>query len=202
MLSCFLSPSHFRRHAFLLLICLASPIFAKGEDDEDLFPTAEFFLDAAYLTQKSALLKENDTAIQVNLGFAFNAGSDRTVGIIFKRDSSTTSFVQSGSRFAPVFQDGVFRYRWGGFYLGLVVSSATLTITQASADLATITANGFGGNLGYKLARRNGAFHTDITYTSYPTAQELEQKVVTLGPKMDADLGLDFDLTRSAVDFT
>jgi len=210
----------------LLFAMLARPALAT--DSEPGRPT--FFLDISggYSIFKSELVQSNDTGITARYAFGVNGGADHQVGMLFARESSTIAFKNTASSVALSWQDVDLRYRLGPLYFGLVVSSSTWTVksparvagkideTLTSEEYIDLTASGYGGNVGLQLpvGKRN-LLYADLTYVTIGAVQQkaagangsaaalaAAERVTTIGPRMELDLGAAIALTRNLVDAT
>jgi len=215
-------------HMFQALLFAMPATAGLAADSEPGRPT--FFLDISggYSIFKSELVQSNDTGITTRYAFGVNGGTDHQIGMLFARESSTIAFKNTASSVALSWQDIDLRYRLGPIYFGLVVSSSNWTVksparvagkideTLTSEEYIDLISSGYGGNVGLQLpvGKRN-LMYADLTYVTTGAVQQkaagangtaaalaAAERVSTIGPRMELDLGAAIALTRSMFDAT
>ena len=184
------------------MLGLSSANISFAKTDGDYVPTAFLRAGGGLSTYKSKMVDSNDTSTLLEYSFGAYAGEDRQFGMLVRRDSSTTNFVLNSSRIAASWQDVITRYRWGPLYLGVVLGSAEIDANNAGdAEFLKARGSGYGENLGLMVpVGRSAMFTMDVLMVANSTAVDLNQKTVTIGQRMDIDLGASFDITKQFVD--
>lgn len=204
-----------------IALLLATPAFA---DDAGL---PSFFVEATggYSVYKSALVQSNDTAVTVGYGFGVNGGKAKEIGMVFRRERSAFAFTLNESKLALQWQDVILKYRLGPFHMGAVVSESSwvasappdadgddiLDTGTDAQDLLALRTFGYGGNTGLSLSvHKRALVFADVSYvTSGETMEAVVEdaagapilgRVITMGPRLDADFGGNIKLTRKSVD--
>jgi hypothetical protein len=206
------------RKVLLFTLCLAgfAATNAKADEADAWAPTFYVEADGGYSVYKSALVQSNDTGVTVGYGFGAYAGKSHDLGLALKREQSAFSFALNNSKLAVSWQDFLLTYRLGYFHAGVTISSSAWQVSAppdtdgdgqldtgtaaVAQDLLDITTTGYGGTVGFQgtLGKKSSVF-TDVTFVTTGAVQEKVVKdaagsarldrVITLGPRMDVDLG-------------
>jgi hypothetical protein len=190
--------------AILIFGCIlaASPSFAEVTDIDKQTRTAYLIADYGLATYKSKLVDSNDTGTTMSYGIGAHVGELQLVGISARRETSTFSFLLNDSSIKSFWQDIRISYRWGYAYLGAIIGSAEMLASKESEDLFDLTGNGFGGTVGFIVPVTSKALvKLDISSVTISQVVEKDKKQVTLGPRLDIDLGASVDLSKRMWDF-
>jgi hypothetical protein len=187
---------------FLFPIMLPSASAFAAPPDSSAYQTAYLYADYGLATYKSELLKANDTNGVVQYGLGFNAGENDRVGMQLRSDTTTVTFAIPSSSLQTAWQDYIISARLSYFNLGFMLSSLKMTANDAGTDLFDLRGNGYGFYLNGVIPfdRRSFAYLT-IMSTSISDIVEKDEKPVTVGPRLDVDLGSSFAVTRKVLDF-
>lgn len=165
-------------------------------------PTFFLGVDGGPMTYKSELLETNDTGYALAYTLGFHAGEDRNLGILIRNDTTNLSFETNDSKIEKNWLETTIRYRMGFFYLGPILSNLTIKINQAGADIRDATGSGYGANLGFIFdVSRNAGMYLDANYVTISEIVDTEAREISVGPRIDADLGTIIQLSREHFDF-
>lgn len=211
-------------------LALSGGIFAAGTTRADALDkdTPTFFVQAngGYSIYKSEMVQSNDTSTTVGYGFGVYAGSDRELGFLLNREQSTFAFALNSSTIDLNWQDMILRWRIGPVYLGAIVSSSSAWIVTApldtdgddvldpagdAVDYLNITSTGVGGNAGTQFPiNKRSTVYMDVVFVTTQAVQEApiedatgaltKKDTLSLGSRMDLDLGATLKVTKSVLD--
>jgi hypothetical protein len=171
----------------------------KGDAD---VPTLAFNVDYGPSTYKSELLENNDTSYSMRWDIGIFAGESKNVVFKLQNDSNTTTFALNKSSALTTWQDTHIGYRWQFLYFGAIISSLTMTTTKESADQYEMTGSGYGGSFGAMTTfGRGGRISLNVNSVSISEINEVNQSEITLGSRLDIDIGAAYDLSRDMFDF-
>lgn len=213
--------------ASCLTAVACAPAAWAGDIDQQ---TPTFFVTGTggYSIYKSEMVESNDTSTTVNYGIGVWAGSQRNVGMLLERETSTFAFALNESTLALEWQDVHLRYRWGPVYVGFLLANSTWLVSappdaDADGDLdqdaeveeyIDMMTTGYGINTGTMITvGRRSHVYLDVTYTTAGTVRQKAltpttgpnagvptEKEITMGPRMDLDLGGSISLTKDVLD--
>ncbi len=219
-----------RRSLIAALVTLWSLWSASALAESIDQQTPTFFVNATggYSIYKSEMVESNDTSTTTSYGLGVWAGSQRNVGMMLKKESSSFSFALNESKLALDWQDTHIRYRFGPVYLGFMLTTSSWLVSappDADADgsldqdadpedYLDIMSTGYGLNTGTMIPIGKRSFaYVDVSYSASGTVREKvitpvtgpnagvpTEKVITLGPRMDLDLGGSIGLTKNVLD--
>lgn len=171
--------------------------------DSGLYPTFQIKADGGFATYKSKVVQSNDTSTLIEYGFGVFAGSDKSLGMFVRRDQNTTTFVLNSSSITTVWQDVIVKYRWGPVYVGGILANNEMQVNnQGDANYLNELGSGYGVNAGLLIPiARVAYFGIDISDVSISKAVDLNQKVVTMGSRLDIDINGSFAITKKILDF-
>lgn len=218
-----------RSHVAAILFAGAlasSPGLADGVDQQ----TPTFFVNASggYSVYKSEMVQSNDTSTTTSYGLGIWAGSQRNVGMMIKKETSAFAFALNDSKLALDWLDTHIRYRFGPVYLGVVLATSTWLVSAPPdadgdgtldantdpEDFLDVATSGYGLNAGtvIPIGKSSNAY-IDVTYAASSTVREKPitpttganagtpvEKTITMGPRMELDLGGSIALTKNVID--
>lgn len=153
-------------------------------------------------THKSLTLESNDTAYTMAYGFGVWAGSDRSMGMSWNREATTTTFELATATLAETWEDMVFRYRYGSFYSGIIMSNLLMTGSTGSTDLFDARGSGYGVNVGLLIpVSKTALMHVDVKSVNIASAMEQTEQAFTVTARTDVDIGTTIDITKRLIDF-
>jgi hypothetical protein len=173
-----------------------------GSDFSDRTNTAFLFFDYGLATYKSKLMDSNDTLGTVTYGFGLNAGVNRNFGVEYRVESGTVAFETSQSSLATSWYSTIFKYRIWAFELGPVLGGVKMKGSRENAEILDIAGSGYGGYFGIlvPIGSQNLAYlNTMSVATSTPL--DTQARTITMGSRLDLELGTKIKVTRKAVDF-
>ncbi len=189
---------------------------------ENHIPTVFFGGTGGLTTYDSEMIKSQTSTTAVTYGFGTWAGGDRNIGIAVSIDTGSAAFetaeVPSGS-VTTTWQDTLLRYRYGPVYFGAVIGTTTwvaerltdpVDLTTEVEEYLNFSASGYGGNIGLGIpAGRKGYVYVDVVSLTPSALQksaleglgdEDATREVSVGSRLDIDLGGSFKLTKDMVD--
>jgi hypothetical protein len=173
-----------------------------GNDFADRSSTAYLFFDYGLATYKSKLMDSNDTLGAATYGFGLNAGTDRNLGVEYRVETGTVAFETSQSSLATSWYSTIFKYRIWAFELGPVLGGVKMTGNRGGSEIFDIVGSGYGGYFGIlmPIGSQNLAY---LNAMSVATAAPLDSqaRTITMGSRLDLELGTKIKVTRKAVDF-
>lgn len=190
--------------AIAFALYLAAPFSANASDAEleQQLKTAYISADFGASTYKSKLELQNDTAYTTHFTLGAYVGAAKDVNIRLVRDMATINFELNTGSLKPVWSQTAITYRLGYFYFGPVMGSVAMEATKDGLPLFTMTGTGYGGATGIMFpASKSTVLHLDVLECGITQIQEKEQKDVTFGPRLSADIGASVDLTKKVFDF-
>lgn len=192
---------------FITFTFASSALLAREDGAiERASATAFAAVDYGMTTHKSEFVDSNDTGNTLGYSLGFHAGSERSVGILIKSDTSSLKFELNGSEMKSSNQDVVIRYRLGNVFFGAVITSAALEAVRAEETTDSeidAVGTGFGAHFATVWGiGRTGSWFLDGGYNSYSQTREANQIDMTFNSRMDVDSGVTFYLTREVIDLT
>jgi hypothetical protein len=178
----------------------ASPL--EINDFADRTPTSYMFFDYGLATYKSKLVDSNDTAGAVTYGFGLNAGENRNFGVEYRVETATVAFETNQSSLTSNWTSTIFKYRLWAFELGPVIGSVKMSSKRENAEIFDIVGGGYGGYFGIlmPIGSKNIAYMNAMSVaTASPV--DTQARTITMGSRMDLELGTKIKVTRKAVDF-
>ncbi len=169
---------------------------ASGQDMKYI-PTLHFSADGGTSTYKSELVESNDTATSIRYGMGLYAGADKLLGFGLRMDSQTTPFALNESQIVSSWQETFLTYRWGYMHAGAIISLVNMSATQGETDLFDLTGNGYGATFGaFYPFSKDGSVRTEINFVQINTIKETNQVDVSIGQRLDVDVGANFHLVK------
>lgn len=169
---------------------------------KDLFPDFYFQTQYAFTTAKSKLVVSNDLGSTLSYGLGSFAGSDANLGFKIWFSTDTLSFGLNSSSLAISWQDNVVVYRLGPFFIGPVFSQAELKANKEGSDIIDAVGSGIGAETGVKFAiGKSSALHLLVTSVNINAMKDTSNKSVSIGQRLDIDIGARVDITRELLDF-
>jgi len=211
----------------LLGMCVLLAQFAKANDQNT--PSFFFNVGGGYSIYKSEMVQSNDTSTSVNYGFGVYGGSDKSVGMLLQREQGTYTFALNGSSIITSHQDVHLRYRYSSFYAGLVINSSQIEVSAppdtngdgfldqniAAQEYMKVSNTGMGINLGANISvTRTAAVYIDVSSVTTSLVQQsyieneetaaegFTEAEITIGPRMDIDLGGSIAITKNWLSMT
>lgn len=186
----------------LFFASLISPAQALAQAGTALrIPAVSAQGDVGYFTYKSKLASSNDTGINYTYGFQIFGGNDKSIGAAMRSSLLNATFALNGNKISEKTQTFIFNYRLGYVYAGAAFGTTQITFTENGTEALDCYGNTIGGNLGGILPfGRGNSVQVDITGLKPMNVKDTQQRNVSLGLKLDADMMLSFALTRRAVD--
>lgn len=190
----------------LFILSMSSPdqvAFAFGDtaDILDKTRTLALIADYGFTTYKSKAVESNDTGSATRIHAGVQAGDELELGVAFNLESASHTFALNESSITTGFQDIMIHYRLGWCYLGGIISGTAITVNKAGEDISIITGSGYGGLFHLNLPVSKGS----IVYvnTDYAMTSKAEDKIadtVTVGPRMNVDIGANVSLNRKSLE--
>lgn len=191
-----------KKNAFVASMMLVTAMSANGDDFTDRTETAYVFGDYGLGTYKSLLVESNDTMGIVTYGLGTNAGQNKNLGIEYRVESQSVSFALSQSTFTSVWTSNIFKYRLWAFELGPVIGSVKMKATRAGTEIFDLVGSGYGGYFGMNLpVGKNSSLYFNGMSVSTGEALDKQQRVITVGSRLDLELGTRIAITRKSIDF-
>jgi hypothetical protein len=191
----------FRVMGLACILCLttSSPLLAS---DKDLFPDFYIQTQYAFTTAKSKLVVSNDLGSTLGYGLGSFAGNNANLGFKIWFSTDTISFGLNSSALTIGWQDNVVLYRMGPFFIGPIFSKAEITANKEGTDIIDAVGSGIGAETGVKFAvGKSSALHFIVSAVNINAMKDTSNKSVSIGQRLDIDLGARVDVTRDLVDF-
>jgi hypothetical protein len=189
-----------------LIMGLDPAMSAPGDGSDEMANrthTAFLFFDYGLATYKSKLMDSNDTAGALTYGFGLNAGAERSFGVEYRVESTAVSFETNQSSLTTSWTSTIFKYRLWAFELGPVLGSVKMAAKRESAEIFDIVGSGFGGYFGILMPIGNSNLaYLNMMSVATATPVDTQARTVTMGSRMDLELGTKIKITRRVVDFT
>lgn len=210
-----------------LVLGLISSEQCLANAEDSVAPSFFINVGGGHTVYKSEMVQSNDTSTTTNYGFGVYGGSKREVGMMVQREQGTYAFALNGSTITSMTQDVHLRYRYGPVYLGAVLNTSQLEVSAPpdldnndfldqdtdAEEYMKVLNTGAGGNMGANIPVAKSAFvyfdissvTTSLVRQSYiesaeTTANGFTEKEISIGPRLDIDLGGSIALTKNWLD--
>lgn len=191
----------YRLHVLVALL-LQVTVPAWGDDLTERTDTVYMFADYGLGTYKSRLVESNDTMGVMTYGFGANAGTQRDLGFEYRQEKQIISFAVNQSSLTSNWSSTIFKYRMWMFELGAVLGDVSMKVEREGDEIMDIVGDGYGGYFGLliPMSRSNLAY---LNVMSVATAAPVDkkQRVITMGSRLDLELGGRFAVTRKYLNF-
>jgi hypothetical protein len=173
-----------------------------ADEMTDRTNTVFMFTDYGLGTYKSLLVDSNDTMSVLTYGFGANAGQERNLGFEYRQEKQAISFAVNDSTLTSDWTSTIFKYRMWMMELGVVLGGVKMKVEREGTEILDIVGDGFGGYFGMliPMSRENLAY---LNVMSVATASPVDKKerVITMGSRLDIELGGRFAITRKHLTF-
>lgn len=196
----------FKNHMTLWTALIGLSFFTAtkthADDFSDRTDTVYLLTNYGLGTYKSKLVDSNDTMGVLTYGFGANAGQNKNLGIEYKVESQAVTFTVNKSSLTSVWTSTIFKYRLWAFELGPVIGNIKMTANRAGTDILDIAGNGYGGYFGILMPMgHNSLGYFNVTSVATADPLDKEARTISLGSRMDIELGGRIGITRKALDF-
>ncbi len=186
---------------FLLII----PAQAHGQSGSDALrantKTLELYGDFAMSTSKSKALEMNDTGSVSRIQAIVHAGDELNLGVSLNLETSTFAYELNSSTLSTAFQDIGIYYRFWYLQLGAIVASETVSSKKADADFLDFYGSGYGALFHILFPVDRGSLvYFKTHYILGSAVEDSFHDSVTMGTRMDIDIGGQVDITKKMMD--
>jgi hypothetical protein len=182
---------------------MACAPWARADEFSDLADTAYFIGDYGLATYKSKLVSNNDTMGVVTYGLGAHAGQDKQLGLEYRIESQSAAFALNSSSIASVWTSTIIKYRLWAFELGPVIGSAKVTAKRESEEIFDVIGSGYGGYFGGLIpVGKNSVIYFNAMSVATAKAVDTKERAITLGSRLDIELGSKIAIARKGFDFT
>lgn len=176
---------------------------AWADELSDTADTVYMLGDYGLGTYKSKLVGSNDTMGVVTYGIGTHAGQDKQLGVEYRVESQTAAFALNKSKIASIWTSTIIRYRLWVFELGPVIGRAKVTAKREDTEILDVVGSGYGGYFGVLLpVGRNSLIYMNAMSVSTSEVVDKKERVIALGPRLDAELGARIAITKKTLGAT
>ena len=189
-------------HAVLgYLIAFSSGAIADEFSDKS--KTAYMLADYGLGTYKSLLLESNDTMGVITYAIGANAGQNKNLGIEYRVETQSVSFALNQSSIATNWTSTIIKYRLWAFELGPVIGKSSVKATRENTEILDVVSSGYGGYFGMLLpVGKNSLLYFNAMSVTNADTVDRKERTITLGSRMDLEIGSRIGITRKALDIT
>lgn len=191
----------YRLHVLVVLL-LQVAVPAWGDDLTERTDTVYMFADYGLGTYKSRLVESNDTMGVMTYGFGANAGTERDLGFEYRQEKQTISFAVNQSSLISNWSSTIFKYRMWMFELGAVLGDVNMTVEREGDEIMDVIGDGYGGYFGLLIPMsRSNLAYLNVMSVATTAPVDKKQRVITMGSRLDLELGGRFAVTRKYLNF-
>ena len=194
-------PTKYFVHILVALV-LQSSVCAWADDLTERTDTVYMFADYGLGTYKSLLVESNDTMGVMTYGFGANAGAERDLGFEYRQEKQTISFAVNQSSLTSNWSSTIFKYRMWMFELGAVLGDVAMKVEREGDEILDIVGDGYGGYFGLLIPmNRTNLAYLNVMSVATSAPVDRKQRTITLGSRLDVEIGGRFALTRKYLNF-
>jgi hypothetical protein len=176
---------------------------AKADEFTERMNTVYMFGDYGLGTYKSLLVDSNDTMGVVTYGLGVTAGQEKNISVEYRTEKQTVNFKINQSSLTSAWTSTIFKYRIWAFEFGPVIGGVKMKSERESSEIFNIVGDGYGGYFGILIpVSRSDMAYLNVMSVSTAPPVDTKERTVTLGPRLDIELGGKIALTRKALNFT
>lgn len=193
----------FKSTMLLLSASLLYSTGSKADEYSDLANSGYLFVDYGLATYKSLLVESNDTMGVVTYGLGAHAGEEKELGIEYRVENATTAFVLNQSSIKTTWTSTIIKYRLWAFELGAVIGQSKILASRESEEILDVVGNGYGGYFGMLFpVGKSSLIYLNAMSVSNAEVIDKKERTITLGSRLDAEIGSRVSITKKALDFT
>ena len=176
---------------------------AQADELSDTAETVYLLADYGLGTYKSKLAGSNDTMGIVTYGIGTHAGQDKQLGVEYRVESQTANFTLNKSKITSIWTSTIIKYRLWFFELGPVIGRAKVTAKREDTEILDVVGSGYGGYFGVLLpVGKNSLIYMNAMSVSTSEVVDKKERVIALGPRLDAELGARIAITKKTLGAT